>query len=125
MQGFHFHHLAAARQAALVHSFNQSVPYSDEWYALQKKVFEGHIGEGSRVMSPLTVVRPVLEQVKASVGDKLRIIKIDVDKNNAVAGQFGIQSVPTLMLFRNGEVLYRQSGAMGKADLLALLDPFM
>lgn len=76
-------------------------------------------------MSPLTVVRPVLEQVKASVGDKLRIIKIDVDKNNAVAGQFGIQSVPTLMLFRNGEVLYRQSGAMGKADLLALLDPFM
>lgn len=74
---------------------------------------------------PCKMMHPVLEQVKASVGDKLRIIKIDVDKNHAVASQFSIQSVPTLMLFRNGEVLYRQSGAMSKADLLALLDPFM
>lgn len=48
----------AARQAALVHRFNQSTPYSEEWSALQKEIFEGHIGEGSRVMSPLTVVRP-------------------------------------------------------------------
>lgn len=74
---------------------------------------------------PCKMMHPVLEQVKATIGEKLRIIKIDVDKNNAVASQFGIQSVPTLMLFRNGEVLYRQSGAMSKADLLALLDPFM
>lgn len=48
----------AALQAALVHRFNQSVPFSEEWCALQQQIFEGHIGEGSRVMSPLTVVRP-------------------------------------------------------------------
>lgn len=74
---------------------------------------------------PCKKMHPVLEQVKATVGDKLRIIKIDVDKNQAVAAQFGIQAVPTLILFQNGEALYRQSGAMSKADLLALLDPFM
>ncbi len=51
--------------------------------------------------------------------------QIDVDKHNDTAGRYGIQSVPTLMLFRNGEMLYRQSGAMSKADLLALLDPFL
>nr|WP_297657676.1 thioredoxin family protein [uncultured Prevotella sp.] len=50
---------------------------------------------------------------------------MDVDAHNDVASQYGIRSVPTLMLFRNGEVLYRESGAMSKADLMALLDPFM
>ena len=48
----------AAYNAQLVHRFNQSLPFSDEWWSLQRKVFEGHMGEGSRVMSPLTVVRP-------------------------------------------------------------------
>lgn len=61
----------------------------------------------------------------ASVGDKLRIIKVDVDRHSDVAAQWRIQSVPTLMLFRNGEVLYRNSGVMDKAELMALLDPFM
>lgn len=74
---------------------------------------------------PCKMMHPVLEQVKATLGDKIRIIKIDVDKHNDAAGRYGIQSVPTLMLFRNGEMLYRQSGAMSKADLLALLDPFL
>lgn len=74
---------------------------------------------------PCKMMHPVLEQVKATLGDKLRIIKIDVDKHGDLAGAYGIRSVPTLMVFRKGEVLYRQSGAMSKADLLALLAPFM
>lgn len=74
---------------------------------------------------PCKMMHPVLEQVKEALGDKLRIIKIDVDKNGAVAGQYGIRSVPTLMLFRNGEVLWRQSGALSKTDLLVALDPFL
>ncbi|MDD6853107.1 MAG: thioredoxin domain-containing protein, partial [Prevotella sp.] len=49
----------------------------------------------------------------------------DVDKSGATASQFGIRSVPTLMLFRHGEVLWRSSGAMQKADLLASIDPFL
>lgn len=74
---------------------------------------------------PCQMMHPILEQLKASVGDKLRIIKVDVDRYNDVAAQWRIQSVPTLMLFRNGEVLYRNSGVMDKAELMALLDPFM
>ena len=74
---------------------------------------------------PCKMMHPILEQLKATVGDKLRIIKVDVDKHNEIAAQYRIQSVPTLMLFRNGEVLYRNSGVMDKAELMALLDPFM
>ncbi|WP_298452890.1 thioredoxin [uncultured Prevotella sp.] len=74
---------------------------------------------------PCKMMHPILEQIKATLGDKIRIIKIDVDKHGDTAGIYGIKSVPTLMLFKNGENLYRQSGAMSKADLLALLDPFI
>lgn len=62
--------------------------------------------------------------MKAALGDRIRIIKVDVDAHNDIAAAYGIRSVPTLMLFRKGETLYRQSGAMTKADLMALLDPF-
>lgn len=73
---------------------------------------------------PCKQMHPVLEQLKASEGENLRIIKLDVDKNEAIASVYRIQSVPTLMLFRNGELLWRQSGAMSLADLKALLYGF-
>lgn len=73
---------------------------------------------------PCKQMHPVLEQLKASEGEILRIIKLDVDKNEALASAYRIQSVPTLMLFRNGELLWRQSGAMSLADLKALLYGF-
>lgn len=73
---------------------------------------------------PCKQMHPVLEQLKASEGENLRIIKLDVDKNEALARAYRIQSVPTLMLFRNGELLWRQSGAMNLADLKALLYGF-
>ncbi len=73
---------------------------------------------------PCKQMHPVLEQLKESEGEKLRIIKLDVDKNEALASAYRIQSVPTLMLFRNGELLWRQSGAMSLADLKALLYGF-
>lgn len=73
---------------------------------------------------PCKQMHPVLEQLKASEREKLRIIKLDVDKNEALASAYRIQSVPTLMLFRNGELLWRQSGAMSLADLKALLYGF-
>ncbi len=73
---------------------------------------------------PCKQMHPVLEQLKASEGEKLRIIKLDVDKNEALASTYRIQSVPTLMLFRNGELLWRQSGAMSLSDLKALLYGF-
>lgn len=73
---------------------------------------------------PCKQMHPVLEQLKASEGENLRIIKLDVDKNETLASAYRIQSVPTLMLFRNGELLWRQSGAMSLADLKALLYGF-
>lgn len=73
---------------------------------------------------PCKQMHPVLEQLKASEGENLGIIKLDVDKNEAIASAYRIQSVPTLMLFRNGELLWRQSGAMSLADLKALLYGF-
>lgn len=71
------------------------------------------------------MMHPVLEQVQQMLGDRIRILKVDVDKHQNTAAQYGIQSVPTLMIFRKGEVLYRQSGAMPKADLMALINQFL
>ena len=68
------------------------------------------------------------EWITTRVGIKerrIRIIKVDVDKYGVTASQYRIQSVPTLMLFRNGEVLWRTSGVVDKAELLATLDPFL
>ena len=74
---------------------------------------------------PCKMMHPILEQVKALLGDRIRIIKEDVDKYGVTANQYGIQSVPTLMLFRQGEVLWRTSGIVQKSELLATIDPFM
>lgn len=74
---------------------------------------------------PCKMMHPVLEQVKEALGDKVRVIKVDVDKHGQTAAQYGIQGVPTLMLFRKGEILWRQSGLMARADLLAAVNPFL
>lgn len=74
---------------------------------------------------PCKMMHPILEQVKGELGDQVRIIKIDVDKNNALSAQYRIQSVPTLMLFRNGTSIWRASGALSKADLLTVIRSFM
>ena len=74
---------------------------------------------------PCKMMHPILEQVKGELGDRIRIIKIDVDKQSATANQYRIQSVPTLMLFRHGEVLWRTSGVVQRAELLATIDSFM
>lgn len=74
---------------------------------------------------PCKRMHPILENLKVELGDKIRIIKVDVDKNEALAQQFAIQSVPTLVLFRKGEAIWRQSGAMQLNELRALLDPLL
>lgn len=74
---------------------------------------------------PCKTMHPILEQVKEVLGERIRIIKVDVDKYGDTASRYRVQSVPTLMLFRHGEVLWRTSGAVPKAELLAALDPFL
>ena len=73
---------------------------------------------------PCKMMHPVLEQLKADLGDSIRIIKLDVDKSGDIAETYRIQSVPTLMLFRRGEMLWRQSGAMRLADLKATISNY-
>lgn len=74
---------------------------------------------------PCKVMHPVLEQLKHELGDSIRIIKLDVDKNDTLATQYCIQSVPTLMLFKSGENIWRQSGAMRLGDLKNLISQYL
>lgn len=73
---------------------------------------------------PCKMMHPVLEQLKEEMGDSLRIIKIDIDKNEALMEQYRIQSVPALMLFRKGDALWRQSGAMSLSDLKKVVNSY-
>jgi thioredoxin 1 len=73
---------------------------------------------------PCKMMAPILKEVKLEVGDSAAIIKVDVDKNNIAASQFQIQGVPTLMIFRKGEVLWRQSGVVQKRVIVDALNKF-
>lgn len=73
---------------------------------------------------PCKVMAPMLEKVKQSIGDAATIIKIDVDKNRAAANAYQVQGVPTLILFRNGKVLWRQSGVVPPDQLEKIIKQY-
>ena len=70
---------------------------------------------------PCKMMAPILKQTKDVLGEKVTIIKVDVDKNPAAARQYDIQGVPTLILFRKGEVRWRQSGVVAANTLTGIL----
>lgn len=70
---------------------------------------------------PCQMLAPILKEVKDEMGDQLTIIKIDVDKNQAVAAKFQVQGVPTLILYKNGTQVWRQSGLQQKHELVRLI----
>jgi thioredoxin 1 len=73
---------------------------------------------------PCKTMAPILKQTKDAVGDEATIIKIDVDKNPAVAQQFQVQAVPTMILFKDGQVKWRQSGVVPSNTLVGLIKQY-
>lgn len=73
---------------------------------------------------PCKMMKPILEDVKAMKGEKARIVKINVDKNQELAALYQIQSVPTLMIFKDGKQMWRQSGVMQAKELSELLTQY-
>ena len=71
---------------------------------------------------PCKAIAPMLEQVAAEYRDRLRIAKVDVDSNQATAMRYGVRSIPTLMLFKNGVVEAQQVGMLSKDNLKKILD---
>jgi thioredoxin 1 len=73
---------------------------------------------------PCKMMKPILEDLKSKIGDKAKIIKIDVDKHPQVLTTFQIQGVPTLMLFKNGEIKWRQAGVVSANNLQQVINQY-
>ena len=74
---------------------------------------------------PCKMIAPILEEVASEYDGKAKIVKIDVDSNNATAGKFNIMSIPSLLFFKNGEVVDQVVGAIPKAQLTARIDKIL
>jgi len=73
---------------------------------------------------PCKTMAPILTEVKHEIGDAVNIIKVDVDKSPQAAHAYQVQGVPTLILFKNGKALWRQSGVLTKTALLSVIKQF-
>ena len=72
---------------------------------------------------PCKMVAPILEEVASDMSEKLTIGKVDVDANQELAAQLNIMSIPTLILFKDGEIVDQAIGALSKAQLLSFIEP--
>lgn len=70
---------------------------------------------------PCKMLAPILKQVKDDLGNQIKIIKVDVDKNQELAGKFQVRGVPTMVLFKEGKQLWRQSGVLQKQQIVDII----
>lgn len=73
---------------------------------------------------PCRLMKPILEEVKNKMGDSVQIYKIDVDRNEGLAGQLAVRSIPTLMIFKKGEAVWRKAGVTSAEELNSVLQQF-
>ncbi|NNC50547.1 MAG: thioredoxin [Flaviramulus sp.] len=71
---------------------------------------------------PCKTLAPILKEVKEDLGDGVKIIKIDVDKNQPLAAKYQVRGVPTMLLFKNGTQVWRQSGVLQKNDIINIIN---
>lgn len=74
---------------------------------------------------PCKMLAPILKEVKDELGDSIKIVKIDVDKNQTLASKYQVRGVPTMLLFKKGEQLWRQSGVLQKLEIVQVVKSFM
>jgi thioredoxin 1 len=74
---------------------------------------------------PCKMLAPILKQVKDELGDAIKIIKIDVDKNQPLAANYQVRGVPTMILFKQGKQLWRQSGVLQKQEIISIINSFI
>ncbi len=73
---------------------------------------------------PCKMMKPILEDLKSQMGERVRILKIDVDQNPSISAAYQIQGVPTLMVFKQGKMLWRQSGVVRANELANIISKF-
>ena len=74
---------------------------------------------------PCKMVPPILKEVKETLNDRIKITKIDTEKNREVSAKYGIRSIPTMILFKNGKSIWRQSGVLPAPQLLKVLEQYL
>jgi thioredoxin 1 len=95
--------------------------------------FESHIYGSKPVVvdffaewcGPCKLMAPVLQQVKDTAGDRITVLKMDIDKNPGFTHRYGVQAVPTLMIFKDGQIIWRKSGVVPAHEILQYLNTVM
>ncbi|MCX8103744.1 MAG: thioredoxin [Candidatus Bipolaricaulota bacterium] len=74
---------------------------------------------------PCRAIAPIVEEIAHELSNRLKVVKLDVDQNQEIAMQYGVQSIPTLLLFKNGKEIERLIGYMSKSKLLSKIEPHL